>query len=187
MKVRNTKHEVTSTASWSNVNSDFAPKYYVFKIAFPGPFGLFSHLQTLSSCLEDILTSSVIPCHQLLARKRRNITWYFGINELSYFTAHWKMLELSDEYNERRVSVSLLSHFFKLLFSRTALETWPEIACSAGEALQLEGKENGFPLTNLGEKGVSQGTCKCERSFTENHITIIISWGLTHLTSKFLV
>lgn len=54
---------------------------------------------------------------------------------------------------------------FRLLFSRTATKTWPEIMCSAGEALWREGKENGFPLTICEEKEHHEEHKKVRESF----------------------
>lgn len=154
------------TVSWIDLNSDFAPKSCALAvtIAFTGPFWQISHLQTLSSCLEDILTSSVILCHQLQAGKEGTLHDILGI--INDFMFH-SMLKNSTalrwvQWKEKECKPSMMS--FRLLFPRTATETWPEIMCSAGEALQLQEKENGFPLTNLWGKGISQGACKGQKS-----------------------
>lgn len=67
------------------------------KIAVLTPSGQISHLQTLSSCHTDILTSSVILHHQVQAGERRNIAWASEHNEQGTWsiTANWKMPQMN--------------------------------------------------------------------------------------------
>lgn len=151
----------------AKLNSNRASKSYTLAVkpAFSGPLGQISHLQTLSSCLEDILTSSVILCHQLLPGKTRNTAWYFG-NKQAHVSQHTEKCSISQTTTVKgKCKPSMIS--LRLLFSRAATETWPEIICSAGEALQLEGTENGFPLTNMWGKEILKGTCKGQRTSLE--------------------
>lgn len=123
-------------------------KHFRPKIAVLTPSGQISHLQTLSSCHADILTSSVILHHQLQAGKRRTIAWYSVHNEQGTcsITANWKMPQMSTAKGQRVETPQNLRFLF---FFRTPTETCPEFTCSSWGPCIAWKKENGLSLTNL--------------------------------------
>lgn len=110
------------------------------KIAVLTPSGQISHLQTLSSCHADILTSSVILHHQVQAGKRRNIAWAPVDNGQGTWciTAKWVTPQMSTVKGQRVETPQNLSpspppffFIFYFLIFRTPTETCPEFTHSS--------------------------------------------------------